>query len=1486
MRKAIGITFVFLSTLAFSCFSQTTIQRFTPDSIKFLEEISTLMLEARKKEAKNFLEEFTPIWYGGVFSDRVRRRVYKTCNFMLKKKMQPFPDFRDYLFSIMSFIKSGQTEESFDAWQENLEKLINSRNKKKLLQYLAFCSHLFAENAIYKSGTTVWKTDNTNYQFEFMDVPFLVFPALNLKCYAKGDSAVIYNTSGVYYPTLEKWKGAKGTVYWDRAGFGREDVFAELRSYKIKMKSSSYVADSVTFTNKFFFNKPLQGALTEKILANVTPEKASYPRFDSYDKRLKIDDIFKNIDYDGGFSQNGSKFIGSGSQEEDAFLKFYRNDTLFLTAASKSYIIRTNKITSQRAGVSMYLSEDSITHPGIKLNYLNDKRLLSLVRVEEGVGKSPYFNTYHNIDMYFEELRWNIDQPTVDMGPLVGATNKKGLFESNDYYKESRFDRMMGIDRIHPLTMLKGCARKYDSNELYADQVAECMKISITQVRQLLMHLSNSGFVQYDFNNDRVYIKERLNHYVNSKSEKEDYDVIQFNSKAEEYTNAKLNMLNNDMRIEGVSMIFLSDSHNVYIYPFNDEILLKKNRDFEFSGIVNAGKFEFFGKQYSFTYDDFKIDMPNVDSLRIYITTGEKDDRGLPIEKRVKSVIEYIKGEVLIDNPGNKSGVKRLPEYPVFNSLKDSYVYYEKGSIQNNVYKKDSFYFHLEPFSFDSIDNFRNEALQFDGNFVSAGIFPDFDEKLALMEDLSLGFIRPTPAEGFPVYGRKGKFTNLIALSHGGLRGDGTLNYITSITESNNFIFYPDSMNTIAQNFVIEELMVGVEFPPVVGHKTKNHWEPYNDFMTIKNTTEPIAMYDGSKFSGELTLKVEGLTGQGLIAFEGAEMEADLMRFNFLDFDSDTAEFRLKSQVEGITGDVLSFATKNVMAHVDFQERKAEFVSNGGGSFVEFPQNQYIAFMDKFTWYMESDDIELSSTKSSYDESQDVQLEGAKFISVHPDQDSITFFSPGARYDVHKHIITANKVKYIPIADALMYPDSGIIIVDKKAKIRTLENGQIVANNVTKFHRIYNASINIFARKNYSASGNYDYVDENKKVQVIHFENITVDSIAQTYGTGAITEEQNFTLSPSFEYKGEAKLTASNRLLEFTGMGRIQHMCEWIPRSWFAFTGEIDPDEIYIPIDSVLKDDKNDQLGASIMLKSDSVHVYSTFLSPVHKNADKYILPSLGFLHYDKKDMKYKISNLAKLNEMSLPGNYLDLDLNECNIYGEGNIDFGADLGQVKTTTVGNMTHYLENDSVVMDVMLLLNFFFNDNALEDMAKNIASYQGLEGTNFDRPVYEKGLQELIGKIEADKLISQVNLYGSFKKFPDEFNKSIFLTDLKMRWNPETGTYQSVGERIGIGNVFKRQINKYVTGYLEVTKKRSGDAITFYLQLDSKNWYFFTYQRGQMAVLSSDTDFNNIIKEIKPDKRKLKVQKGQTPYSFILSTPKRKSDFVKRFVGDWQ
>jgi hypothetical protein len=1507
--KKLFILLLFL-TLRISGSGQN-LKTFTPDPVVFFEEMKTFLQETNKEEGENIINEFKAIWtipgtsekevkeeeklykeankvlkdrmkvypdvkympyshQTGKLSDGQKTAVYRTANTMLKKRMKAFPDFKNYLYTLLSFERTNQSDESFNAWQASLDKLLLLPTRY-FSSFIGTCNSIFADNTIYASSSTKWVASNNSYSFDFDSLPKIVFKGIDLRCFSKGDSMIIRNTKGFYYPVKESFYGTGGEADWKRAGMDGSKVYAKLRKYSIEVKGADYVADSVMFYNKNYFTEPTMGRLYDRLVANMTVENASYPRFESYTKRLSLKQIIPGVDYMGGFSMRGNKVFGSGSKEADAYLTFYRNKKPFIVTASKGYLIAKDKITSDITSVKIYFKEDSIYHPGVQLKYLTEKNELSLFGNDEGISKSPYFDSYHQIDMYFDELHWGLKDSLITFKMI--SKSGEAIFESNNFYKSERYERIQALSDVNPLIQLQAYATKYKTKDILANDLAKYMKLPPETVRLLMISLSNKGFVTYDVDDNIIHVKDRVTFYINAKSNKTDSDVIQFLSNTGPHNNASLNLLNYDLSLMGVAEISLSDAQSVYIQPDKRKIVLKKNRDFTFAGTVHAGRFDIFGKDFFFDYNNFKINLNNVDSLRMkvpQIEAGEKGDHPLV---KVKSVLQAITGDLLIDQPYNKSGKVQYPNYPIFNSNKDSYVYYHKGSIQKGVYKKENFYFHLEPFTVDSLDNFTAAGLAFKGTLASANIFPDFKETLVLMPDYSLGFTRETPPSGFPVYKGKANFIAKIKLSHEGLKGDGTLDYLTSTSKSKDFTFFPDSMNTIAESFVNKKQK---DSPWVNGKEVFIHYMPYKDRMYVNKRAQQIVMYEAQAFlNGNLELAPSGLTGNGSLSIEESETASRLFDFKENTLRSDTADFSLKA----INEVAMAVSTKNVRANIDFTKRYAEFKSNGGGSYVAFPVNQYICFIDQFKWYMDAELIELSSSEAGSGPAAakgpaNIDLAGSDFISTHPQQDSLRFKAPSAKYNLKENIITAEKVPYINVADAIFYPEEGNVIVEKKAKMKPFVNSKLTANSITKFHNFYNVAMTINGRKSYQASGDYDFTDPSKHKQTIKFNKITVDSTIQSYGIGSIGEDSKFTLSPKILYKGDVKLLASKEGLTYSGYGQLVQKCNGLAKTWFSFAGEVDPKVLYIPIADP-KDEANGKLSSGIELTNDSTHVYSTFLTKKSKYSDVDIIGSEGYLTFDNTAYEFRIASKEKLQNANLPGNYLSLNDNKCLLFGEGKINLGVSYGQMQMTSLGNGTDNMNDHSTKLNLLMALDFFFTDDALKVFGEDVASVSTLPPTK-DNPVYDKGLSELVGKEKADKLIADLNLYGAFKKIPSELQHSLFFSDLKLQWDTKSKSFRSSGP-VGLGSIHKIQINKLLKGNVEMVRKRGGDILNIYLEMDN-TWYYFNYQRGVLQAISSNAKFNDEINKVKPDKRSIKGDKEN--FMYMLSTERKKNDFLKK------
>jgi len=1471
MRKLLFLV-VLAAIVSAGSVSAQQLKSFTHDNDKYIKELQGFFAQGDPKAAKKLVEEtFLPVWNSGHYSPQQKERVYELSDLMLKKRKKAV-DFENYLYTLMSFARSMKSASDFTAFHDGMEQTVQKLSRKQFTEYLSVCRGLFSEYALSNSKSVKWVAKYDQYKIKYDSLPKIIFGKLDLKAYSKRDSSVIYGTEGVYYPTLKKWIGKGGRVDWGRAGFDPTRTYAEFDSYSIDATKSSYSIDSVIFHHPDFLDRPHLGQLTEKILANVKADRASYPRFDSYDKRIDITGMYKNIDFSGGFSQHGVKFIGSGNSEQDAVMSFSKMNHItkkperFIEARSRSFVIRPDKVLSKKTEVVLYHEGDSIFHPGLQMNYNVEDHKVVFTKEKEGSGRSPFYDTYHKVDMHVDAISWNMVEDWMELENVTGGEGSSAMFESESYYDEFRYDRLQGSADLHPLWRIRDYAKKVGSDELTVEQVARVFRADISDTKVFLINLSNAGFMTYDYDKDKVVIKPRLHHYVLARSKKTDYDVVQFESTIEGVPNAKLNLLNWDLDMSGVGKIFLSDSQDVVIFPYEQELTLKKNRDFLFNGKVIAGRLNFFGEEFYFNYDDFKIDLAKVDSLRLKVPDGEPDDLGRQRLKTVKTVLRDLKGELLVDRPDNKSGVVDHPRYPVFNSKDDSFVYYNKRSIQDGVYDKEKFYMHLEPFSIDSLENFTKEGLEFDGEFVSAGIFPDFQETLRLQPDFSLGFVRDAPESGFPMYGDKGNYKATIMLSHAGLRGDGQLEYLTSVSESMDFKFYPDSVNALAQTFTVVKQKSPVEYPPVTGLDSKIHWEPLQDHFYAYEVTNPFDMYDGELVHhGSLDLNPKGLDGQGDLVFANADMKSNLFNFKYLDFHADTGDFKLR----GISENAFALQTSNVQMNLDLEKRQGHFKSNTGGDFVDFPVNQYICYIDEFKWNIDQKNIDIVSD----------QGEGSRYVSTHPKQDSLDFRSPSAIFDLEKFIISARRVDHLDVADATIYPDSGNVTVRENAKMDPLLNAGIVANRTTKFHTFYESTLNVLGKKQYNGRGKYDYEDVTGAKQLIEFASIRVDSAGQTVAEGQIAEDVGFTLSPNFDYKGRAKLFASKEFITYDGSTRLTHDCPGITRDWLAFDADINPNSIYIPIPEDPKDANGKPMSSGVVISKDSTKVYPTFLSKKIRPNDIDIVAATGYLHFDNESEEYRISNKDKLQGSVVGGNYLSLS-SECIARGQGQLNLGMDFGQVELTPLGTVEHNMNNDSTRFNLFLGIDFYFNHEATRIMADRLSNHFPPLDAVFYGTEYEKALIELVGKEKTTKMIQELNLYGSFKKFPKELQKTLFLPDVELAWDPKTGSYRYKGF-IGIGSVGEHQINKMVYGLIELKKKRNGDMLSVYFEPSDESWFFFNYKRGMLGAFSSHDDFNANIRETKDEKRTKKGEKGKPNLTYVLSTAIQRRNFVRSF-----
>ncbi len=1024
----------------------------------------------------------------------------------------------------------------------------------------------------------------------------------------------------------------------------------------------------------------------------------------------------------------------------------------------------------------------------------------------------------------------------------------------------------MGIDEIHPLVRIRDLMRNqgFENNFLIEDFV-NLSRLPSDQAKRFLMWMSAEGFLIYNGTTGEVQVKDRVYRYLAAKAKKKDYDVINFVSqKPKENRNALLDLNTMELTIYGVDNVFVSNVRDVIAIPRNKQIVVKENRDFSMSGRLiagNGGRFRINCESIDFDYDDFRMEFKDA-STEIWIPNnkGIYDEKGNLALERLESEITIANGELLVDTNINKSGIWKedYPEYPIIRSYDNSKVYYDKKEIFSGVYKRDNFFFEVDPFVIDSLDIYTRESLSFPGEFYSADILPNFRQELRVQDDNSLGFVIQIPEDGFPLYVDKGFFHtgNRVSLDKSGLRGAGQFDYLTSVTQSEEYIFFPDSMNTHAQSFNLTRTVNEAEFPAVSGETIYEHWEPYNEVLLVRRLADDLVMYDAQVYlDGEVYLRPDGLTGGGLVKMEDSELTAVLYSFHLNTFDSDTADFRLnRSDL-----DAIAFESVNLQTEIDLIQRTGTFQSNGSGSFVTFPENLYICYIDQLKWFMDKSQVELGASEFGL---------GSKFVSVHPDQDSLRFVSTAASYSLKDYIIEAGGVEKIVVADAEIYPNEGSVTVETGAFMQTLENATLLVNRDERFHQLFDATISIQGRYSYTGEGTITYQGRNVDEQNIRFTNLMVRD-EQTIGEGMIPEEMRFAFNPQFGFKGAVRLEGNHKELFYEGAYQVRHECSIIPNTWVQFSAYVGSEKMQLPVDGV-KDLNGNPLHIGPVMAQDAI--YPTFLSPLADESDALMMEVKGNLYFDHSKDRFVIKD-----ETDSLGNVFTMNNTGCIMKGNGQFDLGANLGRVKTSNTGDFNYNAMSNTFSANTMLSANFYMSDKAMDQMGQEFVNDPMADELEMSERFYIPAFDRIL---KGQDLTFEYEMYGEFERLPKELKKSLYFYDLDMEWNPETSAFLSKG-MLGLGNVKHHQVNKLYTGYVELDKDRSGDEFSMYLETDIGDWYFFTYSNELMLTRSSLDDYNIMILEVKTGQKKAPAKKGQTEYQYDLASEDDVDNFKKRF-----
>jgi hypothetical protein len=279
---------------------------------------------------------------------------------------------------------------------------------------------------------------------------------------------------------------------------------------------------------------------------------------------------------------------------------------------------------------------------------------------------------------------------------------------------------------------------------------------------------------------------------------------------------------------------------------------------------------------------------------------------------------------------------------------------------------------------------------------------------------------------------------------------------------------------------------------------------------------------------------------------------------------------------------------------------------------------------------------------------------------------------------------------------------------------------------------------------------------------------------------------------------------------------------------------------------------------------------------------DAYVTKADGFLAYDKLKRNYEIGSVEKLKDKAQSGNYLRLNIDSCSLYTEGDIELQVEFGQLKMNSVGRTLSNVEMKNFQSDIMMSLDFFFSEEALDIFSGELNSTQGLKAFDLNDPFYKIALRNFIGDEPAKIMESEMGLLGYYREVPAEFNKKLVLSNIRLKWDQNSRSYIFHGP-VGILRAGKTAVNKDVETYIQLSKRSSGDFLDIYFKVSNSVWYYFAYNPGSFQATSSNKGFNSTILEIKDSSRKLKVPPGQTGYEYALAPDRRAQLFLRNYMA---
>ena len=818
---------------------------------------------------------------------------------------------------------------------------------------------------------------------------------------------------------------------------------------------------------------------------------------------------------------------------------------------------------------------------------------------------------------------------------------------SDNFYERGIHKKFRGLNKENPLEKLNDMIDIYGKLEFTFDEVLSYLKIPKESLYTLLIEISKIGYLSVDMKGNKViFFKKFLNLEKFKRKVLDSDDIIATRGNIPAIL--KVDIYNGNMKSINLKNININSNQNVVIFPYKGKVDIGFDRNINMKeGSYSVGGYNFWGDSTEFDYNEYKINIIGNQTASINIPEIKSKSISNRKMKEVINRLSNVRGEILINDILNKSSGKDSIsiKYPKFITTQKSFIYYDMPKILKGHYDRKRFYVEIPPFKKDSlIKNTSHKRLFFDA-IVNTEIMPSFKEKIRIQKDYSLGFIRKTPEEGFPIYGERGNFRNLIILSSKGLKGIGTLKYSVSVSESENILFYLDSLKAKTTKFNIKKT-IGEEMDvPNVSHDFVDiNWDVKADTMTLKSKT-PFNLYNKLvKNTGKLKLTRNSLTGAGKSSLRNGTVTSKKFNYNSKSFFSNKLDFALRENSKSPN----EFFIDNAYGKIDIENESGEFKLNDAKASIEIVPVKFKAYVRNVFWDMKSSSVIMKADNDSL----------GKFKAISPKAKGLEFEAGKAIYNLRTKTLNTENVEDIKISDVIITPDEGKVVIKRGGKIKKMKNSFMqVLDGDDVIHEFKNSNVNINSGREYKGSGKYIYKDRDNKESNINFSNIYADTTSMfiSKGEGYIKKEEKFKISSEFDFYGNVFMEKRNKDLRFQGFIDLNNLCDKKnikTGKRITINSSVNNKSPVLEIGSPEKDKAAETIYSGILspkgseLEFNSVFMYNDSI----KQEDIYILNKVDKIKYN-----YKKNCYETLSKEGYKSYFYD---KECKLEIEGELKF------------------------------------------------------------------------------------------------------------------------------------------------------------------------------------------------------------------------------------